>query len=82
MFTNINHIYSATVYNINLSDHLPALLVYKKKWELKEEVTINCRAYNEENIDRFTERLREVDWSYIEEENDVNDIWRSMFEQF
>lgn len=53
MLTNIRFVKLAQPYNINLSDHLPTLLVYKIERERKKIVQLTCRSYSDETIEKL-----------------------------
>lgn len=82
MFTNIKHVTFAGVYIINMSDHLPTMLIYKKNREEKNTLSIRCRSYSEENNKKFKEEIGEIDWTHLEESDDVNTIWLKMYTAF
>lgn len=82
MITNIAHIMSATAYNINLSDHLPTLLLYIKTREKKVSVSFRCRDYSEINLKRYGEAIATYDWSFMYRVKDVKFIWDKKFRVF
>lgn len=81
MLTNLKFIKSAEPYNLNLSDHWPTLLVYKKTRERNKMVQITCRSYTEENLTKFKDLLNGEDWNNIYEMSDPNIIWDTLFKK-
>lgn len=82
IITNIRYVLSAKAYNINLSDHLPVVLIYKKTRECIKPNTITCRSYNNENITSFRESIRNTNWSNFLLIEDPNILWDKMFSKF
>lgn len=82
ILTNIKYVQSAKAYNINLSDHFPVVLVYKKSRESNIRNTITCRSFNNENIASFRERVENTNWLDMLAIEDPNTMWEKMFSKF
>lgn len=82
MFTNIRYITLTEVYNINMSDHLPTMIIYKKKREERNKFSIRCRIYSDSNIMKFKEELKKKDWSHLKGLDDVDEIGSRMYSSF
>lgn len=80
MFTDLKFVSYANPLQINLSDHLPTVLVYKKNREVKNPTEITIRDMSEANITEFKQALSDHNWSYVfEETTNVNILWERMY---
>lgn len=73
---------SAKAYNINVSDHLLVVLIYKKSREIKRSISITSRSYSDTNITAFCEAVRNYNWSKLLVIQDPNLLWDEMFSVF
>lgn len=82
MISNIRFVSTADVFNINLSDHFPTLLIYEKERGKTVSRTFTCRDYSEENLKNYGEAISCYNWSFVYETVDVDIIWEQMYEVF
>lgn len=82
MITNLKFIAVADSFNLNLSDHLPTLLVYKKEREKICPRTFTCRDYSKANLENYAQALSQHDWTFVYGETNIEVIWEEMFEIF
>lgn len=54
-------------------------MIYKKEREEKRPISITCRKYTEENMERYKRALKEQDWLFVYILNDPNVIWSKMY---
>lgn len=82
MISTIKFVSLAEPFNINLSDHFPTLLIYKKEREKPVARTFSCRDYSETNLNNYGEAIKRYDWSFVFEGDDVDTIWERMYKVF
>lgn len=78
MITNLRFITLADSFNLNLSDHLPTLLVYKKDREKRSPHTFMCRDYSKTNLEKYKLALSQQDWKFVYEGDNIGLIWDRM----
>lgn len=61
--------------NFNISDHMPVFAIKKRLPVEKEFVQIKKRTVRNYNVDEFSQNLEELDWSILDEFEDVNIAW-------
>lgn len=82
MITNLKFIALADSFNLNLSDHLPTLLIYKKVREKCCPRTFTCRDYSKANLENYAQALSQQDWTFVYEGVSIDIIWDRMFQIF
>lgn len=81
MITDLKFVKLAEPCNVNLNDHLPTLLIYKKVRERNKTVQVTCRSKSNLNVDRFKDLLERHDWSKIYNLSDPNSMWEYFYEE-
>jgi len=67
----------------NISDHLPIFVMNDTEVKRVKEVrSVETRELSSGNIIKFQERIKNFDWSYITEINDVNDAYDNFLNDF
>lgn len=80
MFTDLKFVSFAKPLYLNMSDHFPTVMVYKKQRDSKNPTEITIRDMSESNVNDFKKALSEHDGSYIYKYNmDVNAIWDQLY---
>lgn len=82
MISNIKFVSLVKVFNINLSDHLPTLLIYKKEREKTLGGTFTCRDYSDLNLKNYGVAVAQYDWSFVFESENIDTIWGRMYSVF
>lgn len=75
MFTNIVHINTSGVANINISDHLPVFAKIKREKYNHSKKSFIGRSYKNYNVVRFKLAFVEADWAEFDECNEVERCW-------
>ena len=75
--SNISNIFSGILYS-DVSDHFPIFFIDNNKRHKKENKYLFKRTINQENIDKFSEKLTDQDWDEVTQNNDA----QSSFTEF
>ena len=83
IFTNMDHIISSGVLDIEISDHLPVFLIKKKSKTPSRSVPTKARSYVNYNKTTFQENIKshlkwETFWQI--EENNPEEMWNIIYE--
>ena len=74
-FTNSDIIAKSGVCNVNISDHQMILLTRKKIKFHKQKCNFTGRSYRNYNKDIFQERIKQSDWTFLDDNIDVQIQW-------
>ena len=66
----------------DISDHLPVFTINKKKAVKPETSYTFCRHYTQTNINKFSNKLRNIDWSIVLESNQCQESYSLFHKQF
>lgn len=79
VLTNAKNILRAGCLSCTPSDHYPVFCIKKREKVNIEYVEIRKRKMCEYNLDFFSNRLKDLDWSIINLLQDVNEMWNMLY---
>ena len=75
LFTNVVHVNSYGVANINVSDHFPIYMRLKRDKIVYNQRQFKGRSYKNYDSVKFGEAFSRHDWSLFDESNDIEECW-------